>query len=138
MSLAKDDELIEAVCTENLKPADSGDEAHQGPGMNLLIRSAERDERRAHLCPMIGAFWCCCNSECRIAESGADVLRPRPRNHLDTRAESIRLAVRQSRSARASPVRWVCPEYPWRAIGKKRTFKSNNETDERKKMRHPS
>ena len=45
MSLAKDDELIEAVCTENLKPADSGDEAHQGPGMNLLIRSAERDER---------------------------------------------------------------------------------------------
>ena len=30
----------------------SDDEAHQGPRMNLLIPSAERDERRARLCPM--------------------------------------------------------------------------------------
>jgi glycine/D-amino acid oxidase-like deaminating enzyme len=38
------------------KPAHNGDEARQGSRVNLLIQSAERGERPAHLCPMNDAF----------------------------------------------------------------------------------
>src|SRR5512139_3921499 len=98
------------------KPAHYADEAHQGLHANLLTQSAELAARLAHLCPMIDVFWFCCNSGHRLA--GFDVSEPHSgrRDDRGTRAGSIRSAVRQNRSAKATLARWACPECPWLAI----------------------
>jgi hypothetical protein len=93
------------------------DAARQPRRATRCVRSAEPGDRPDHPGPMTGAFSQYCNSEHTLAGSGADAPRPARRCGPRTRDGSFQSTARQTNSATASPLQWVCRGCPWLVIG---------------------
>src|SRR5262249_3070917 len=93
------------------------DAARQPGRATRCVRFAEPGERPAHPDPMTGAFSPYCNSEHTLARSDADAPRPARRCGPRTRDGSFRSNARQTNSATASPLQWVCRGCPWLVSG---------------------
>src|SRR5262249_32850725 len=81
------------------------------------VRFAEPGERSEDPGPMTDAFSQYCNSEHTLAGSDANAPRPARRCGPRTRDGSFRSTARQTNSATASPLQWVCRGCPWLVIG---------------------
>jgi cation diffusion facilitator family transporter len=76
------------------------------------VRFAEPGGRPAHRGPMTGAFSPYCNSEHTLAASNADASRRARRCGPRTHDGSFRSTARQTNSATARPLQWVCRHCP--------------------------
>src|SRR5260370_10599030 len=81
------------------------------------VRFAEPGGRPAHRGPMTGAFSPYCNSEHTLAASNADASRRARRCGPRTHDGSFRSTARQTNSATARPLQWVCRGCPWLVVG---------------------
>ena len=109
--------LRDACACRKPKSGRIGDAARQAGRATRCARFAEQGERPAHPGPMTGEFSLYCNSGHTLAGSDADASRPARRCGPRTRDGSFRSTARQTNSATASPLQWVCRGCPWLVIG---------------------
>src|ERR1700682_2361280 len=93
------------LCLPQIKPEHIGDVVHPGSGGTECIPLPRWHVISARPCSTISECAYHYNRPHSFSESGADVPRPRQRCGPNTRAGSIRSAVRQSHSAKVKPVR---------------------------------